>query len=84
MKLTKANSFEHVGETFYIAKKLANGKPAKNYIVYRVRDMLQIVAGADKHATIEFVKSKYKEHHKCHVNQKKAQSQEERVKNDQV
>ena len=59
-RLTKANSFIVIDETFYIAKKLPDGKPASTYLVYRISDMRLIASSSKpKDETISIVQRKY-------------------------
>jgi len=59
-RLTKANSFLILDETFYIAKKTPDGKASKIYHVYRVSDKRYVTPSPhDKEETIKLVKRKY-------------------------
>jgi len=59
-RLTRANSFIIIDETFYIAKKACDGKASRLYHIYRVSDKRHITAiPKSKEESIEIVKRKY-------------------------
>ena len=59
-KLTKANSFSILDEIFYIVKKDFKGKANRHYHVYRMSDMMLIVAPPlSKEDTIKLVMERY-------------------------